>query len=302
MSGRRGTAMTMLRAVPAVGAFPAGSDAQSEGALIEATGVRVRRGGREILCGVDLVVHAGEVVVLVGPNGAGKSTLLAAISGDEDVDGGQVLLDGRPAHRWRPREAALRRAVLPQSNPLSFPFRVREVVEMGRAPWRGRATAAQDAAAVRRATDCTAVTDLADRTYPSLSGGEAARVSLARVLAQESPLLLLDEPTAALDAHHQEAVFEVLRERTRAGAGVLAVVHDLNLTAAYADRVVVLTDGRIEADGSPAAVLRDDVLSAAYRHPMEVVAHPGSGLPTVMPRRRSADPVLVPGAVRAGDR
>lgn len=160
-----------------------------------------------------LAARAGEVLALVGPNGAGKSTLLAALAGDLPAAVGEVRIGGRPAAAWSAPELALRRAVLPQSAVLSFPFPVEDVVRMGRAPWAGTAREDEDDAAVATAMAATEVTDFAARPFSALSGGERARVALARVLAQRTPLLLLDEPTAALDLRHQELVLRICRGR-----------------------------------------------------------------------------------------
>ncbi|MCK8678168.1 heme ABC transporter ATP-binding protein [Streptomyces lichenis] len=253
--------------------------------LAEARGVRVRLGGREVLAGVDVTVRAGEVLALVGPNGAGKSTLLAALAGDADRTGGEVRIAGRPVGAWSAPELALRRAVLPQSASLAFPFPVAEVVRMGRAPWAGTEREERDDAEVAAALAATEVSAMADRPFSALSGGERARVALARVLAQRAPLLLLDEPTAALDLRHQELVLRLCRERAAAGDAVVVVLHDLGLAAAYADRVAVLAQGRLAADGPPAEVLRDELLSEVYRHPVEVLPHPAGGAPLVVPVR-----------------
>ncbi|WP_428986232.1 heme ABC transporter ATP-binding protein [Streptomyces pyxinae] len=293
-------------------------------ALARVSGVRVRLGGREVLAGVDMTVRAGEVLALVGPNGAGKSTLLSVLAGDlapetgvgTDTGGGAggraktgagtetrsgagdgagtsggagaghgVWIAGRLAGDWSAPELALRRAVLPQAATLAFPFPVVEVVRMGRAPWAGTAREERDEEVVAGAMAATEVAAFAGRPFPSLSGGERARVALARVLAQEAPLMLLDEPTAALDLRHQELVLRLCRERAAAGHAVVVVLHDLGLAAAYADRVAVLHDGRVAADGPPAEVLRDELLTGVYRQPVEVLAHPRTGAPLVLPRR-----------------
>jgi len=253
--------------------------------VLAARDVAVSLGGIPILLGVDLEIAAGEVVALVGPNGAGKSTLLGALAGDQPVDAGRVELDGRPLDEWSGTDLALRRAVLPQAVTVSFPFSVRDVVEMGRAPWVAVDGDPDGAAAVDAALAECDVGHLAHRSYPTLSGGERARAALARVLAQASPILLLDEPTAALDLHHQELVLGLARRRTDEGAAVVVVLHDLALAAAHADRIAVLSAGRIVAAGPPAAVLRDDLLSDVYHHRIEVIAHPRTGVPMVMPRR-----------------
>ncbi|MFF9042790.1 heme ABC transporter ATP-binding protein [Streptomyces parvulus] len=253
--------------------------------LAEADAVRVLLGGRPVLDGVGVRVRAGEVLALVGPNGAGKSTLLGVLAADVPPAEGVVRVHGRPAGEWSAPELALRRAVLPQSASLSFPFPVAEVVRMGRAPWAGGEREAEDDAAVAEAMARTEVAGFAGRPFSALSGGERARVALARVLAQRAPLLLLDEPTAALDLRHQELVLRLCRERARAGDAVVVVLHDLALAAAYADRVAVLRAGRIAAEGPPAEVFAEDLLSEVYDQPVEVLPHPRTGALLVVPRR-----------------
>lgn len=247
-------------------------------------GLAVRRGRRAVLEGVDLDVRPGEVLALVGPNGAGKSTLLAAVCGDVAAEG-EVLLDGRPAASWRPVELAMRRAFLTQSHTLAFSFPAEEVVRMGRAPWAGTPREDEDDEAVARAMHDADVAAFAGRPFPSLSGGEQARVALARVLAQRTPIILLDEPTAALDIRHQELVFTVARARAAEGVAVVAVVHDLALAAAHADRVAVLESGRLVECGRPGDVLTGPLLSRVYEHPIEVLPHPRDGRPLILPAR-----------------
>ncbi|MFD9438897.1 heme ABC transporter ATP-binding protein [Streptomyces sp. NPDC060006] len=258
--------------------------------LAEAEALRVRLGGREVLSGVDVRARAGEVLALVGPNGAGKSTLLGALAADVPADAGVVRVHGRPVSGWSAHELALRRAVLPQSASLSFPFPVEEVVRMGRAPWAGGAqeyARESDDAAVAAAMAATEVTEFGARPFSALSGGERARVALARVLAQRTRLLLLDEPTAALDLRHQELVLRICRDRARDGDAVVVVLHDLGLAAAYAHRVVILCAGRAVADGAPAEVFTDRLLSDVYKQPVEVFAHPRTGGVLVAPVRGS---------------
>nr|WP_198428920.1 heme ABC transporter ATP-binding protein [Nocardia bovistercoris] len=242
--------------------------------------------GRRVLDAVDFEVVAGQVVALVGPNGAGKSTLLAALAGELTPSEGSIELDGAPLTHWTPLDMARRRAVLPQSHTVGFPFTAREVVAMGRAPWARTTRADRDEEAVDAALTAADVRHLAARPFPTLSGGERARVALARVLAQDTTTLLLDEPTAALDLGHQESVLTLATARAAAGAAVVVVLHDLGIAAAYADRVAVLDEGRIAADGPPREVLTTDLLTRVYRHPVEVLDHPVTGAQLVLPVRR----------------
>ncbi|WHT20018.1 heme ABC transporter ATP-binding protein [Crossiella sp. CA-258035] len=253
--------------------------------IAETLGVGVVLGGQPVLHGVSLTARTSEVLALLGPNGAGKSTLLAALAGDLAPSAGQVLVHGKPVGGYRPKELAKLRAVLPQQVLLSFPFTVAEVVEMGRAPWAGTPAAELDEEVIAEAMRETEVTEFARRRFPSLSGGERARVALARVLAQRAGLLLLDEPTAALDLRHQEAVLRIAKRRAAAGDAVVVVLHDLGLAAAYADRVALLSGGELAASGPPAKVLTGELLSRVYRHQVEVLAHPRTGAPLVLPRR-----------------
>lgn len=230
---------------------------------------------------VTLAVHVGEVLALVGPNGAGKSTLLRLLAGDLPPTRGEILLEGRPISAFRPRDLALRRAVLPQQTILQFAFTAREVVEMGRSPRRDRVD--RDDRVVLESLQRTEVAHLARRTFPSLSGGEQTRVSLARVLAQETPILLLDEPTASLDLRHQQLVMSVAREIAAAGGAVLVVLHDLNLAAGFADRIAILRDGRLVAAGTPWETLTEPLLSEIFACPVTIMRHPGRDCPVVIP-------------------
>jgi len=254
-------------------------------AAIEAEDIVVEIDGKTILDHASLTVRAGELVALIGPNGAGKSTLLAAVTGDQALTGGTVSLAGVPSEEWSLRELARRRAVLLQDNGVSFPFTVEQVVEMGRAPWRRTPREDDDEAAVRDALLETDIEHLRERRVPSLSGGERARAGLARVLAQRTGILLLDEPTAALDLRHQEDVLRLARERAQAGDAVAVVLHDLNLAGAYADRIVLLSAGRVVADGPSAEVLTPALIEAVYGQAVEILTHPTSGATVVVPVR-----------------
>jgi iron complex transport system ATP-binding protein len=248
------------------------------------TGISVRLGGREVVAGVDIHVDPGEVVALVGPNGAGKSTLLAALAGDVGY-AGTITIGGRDLGSFKPAELARQRSVLPQKATLSFPFEVGEVIRMGRAPWTGRPEAADDEAAVAEAMKWTETAAFEERPFPALSGGEQARVALARVLAQRTPVLLLDEPTAALDLRHQELVMAAARARAADGTAVVVVLHDLGLAAAYADRAYVLAAGAVRRSGPPTEIFTEELLSDVYQHEVEVMNHPRTAVPLIVPRR-----------------
>ena len=254
--------------------------------VLSARGVTVIPDGarREILSDASIEVRRGEVHALVGPNGAGKSTLFGVIAGDVAPTAGAVEIDGLPLRDVRAKDLARRRAVLLQQNAVSFPFTVAQVVEMGRAPWARTPRASDDEAAISEAMADTDVASMAARTLPSLSGGERARVALARVIAQRTDIVLLDEPTAALDLRHQQDVLALARRRAAEGAAVAVVVHDLN-AALSADRVTLLARGRVVAAGPPADVLTAARIEEVYEQAVDVFPHPVTGTPVVMPRR-----------------
>lgn len=251
---------------------------------ITARGVRVLLGGSAVLDGVDLDVPYGRVLALVGPNGAGKSTLLGVLTGDVRPQSGEVLLDDRPLSTWTAKELARMRAVLMQSNQVTFSFTAREVVEMGRAPWPA---SDNDTAIIDDAVARVDAAHLVDRPFPALSGGEKARVSLARVLAQNTGIVLLDEPTAALDLRHQEDVLRIARDLAATGRAVVVVLHDLSVAAAYADEVAMLAGGAIVAHGSPDAVFTEQRVAEVYGAPVRVMADPDTGRPIILPRRHA---------------
>ncbi|WP_435743614.1 heme ABC transporter ATP-binding protein [Nocardioides sp. SYSU DS0663] len=262
-------------------------------AALVARGLTVELGGAAVLTDVDLDVRAGELLALVGPNGAGKSTLLGVLSGDVVPATGVLEVAGRPVADHSARELARLRAVQLQKQGLAFGFRVADVVRMGRSPWHRSVRAADDDRVVGAAMVRADVSPLAERLFPTLSGGEQARTSFARLLAQETPVLLLDEPTAALDIRHQEALLRVVRQEVAAGAAAVVVLHDLSLAAAYADRVCVLAGGRVRAIGTPADVLTGELLSDVYAHPVEVLDHAGH-LVVVPVRDPRPGPTAVP--------
>ncbi len=244
-----------------------------------------------VLHGVSLDIARGQWTSIVGPNGAGKSTLLAVLSGDIEPADGTVTLDGVHLAEHSARVLARRRAVLLQHQGLAFGFRVEEVVRMGRAPWHRTDREDDDDRVVAESLARADVSGLGCRHFPTLSGGEQGRTSFARVLAQETPIVLLDEPTSALDIRHQEALLSVARETARGGASVVVVLHDLSLAAAYADRVCVLSRGRVRAEGAPASVLTSALLTEVYEHPVDVIEHAGSLV--VVPVRKEAPCVHV---------
>lgn len=244
-----------------------------------------RIGGVSLVEDVTLDVRYGEVLALVGPNGAGKSTLLGLLAGDIAPTAGAVFLDGRALDEWTPKELARARGVLLQANQVAFSFTTQQVIEMGRAPWIGADRADDDPRAIDAAITATDVRHLTSRAFPTLSGGEKARVSLARVLAQDTRIVLLDEPTAALDLRHQEDVLRIARGLAAAGRAVIVVLHDLSLAAAYADEVAILARGRLVAHGSPADVLTAERVENVYDTPVRVFRDEDTGRPIIIPRR-----------------
>lgn len=242
--------------------------------MIEATGLRVARGGRVLLAVAELSLARGAVTGVVGPNGAGKSTLTRVLAGELRPDTGTVRLGELPIAAIPPAELARRRAVLPQSSSLGFPLTAEDVVRLGRIPHAGAASAAEDEAAIAEAMEEAGVMHLAARMMATLSGGEAQRVQLARVLAQLSgpdpatTALFLDEPTSSLDLAHAHAILRAAKRRAASGATVLAVLHDLSLAAAWCDRVLVLERGAIVADGAPHAVLDEALVSRVWGIPV----------------------------------
>lgn len=249
-----------------------GEGSSVSGALL-AHGLSVVRGSREVLRGVDLALHARQWTALLGANGQGKSSLLAALAGLLPTAAGRVVLQGRLLVEWTSRERAERLAWLAQQGQAEGELAALDVVRLGRLPQRGLwgDLQAADEAAVASAmaiTDCAA---LAPRRLSALSGGERQRVLLARLLATEAPVMLLDEPTTHLDAPHQRALLGALRERAAQGACVVTALHDVTQALA-ADRVVLLTDGRVAADGAPGDPRLHRALEAAFAAAFSIVA------------------------------
>ncbi len=246
--------------------------------------IEVAFGDHTILAGVDLDVRPGELVALVGPNGCGKSTLLSVLSGMRKPRAGRVLLDGTDIAHTHERDRAKLRSLVTQHNRVDTPFTVGEVVSMGRYPWLRTPQAVDSPRMIAEAIDRCDLSGIVNRPFPHLSGGQQARVSLARALAQNTPIMMLDEPTAALDIRHQEQVLQVLTEHRRSGATILLVVHDLTLAAAYADRVALMKDGHIVAYGETREVMTETLLAYIYDHPVDIFERDGRLI--VLPQRR----------------
>jgi iron complex transport system ATP-binding protein len=250
-----------------------------------------RVGGRVLVDAVDLVVEPGEVHALLGPNGAGKTTLMRLLAGELAPTSGSVELNGRSLATLTPRERARARAVLPQSHGLSFGFTAAQVVALGRLPCP-RHGPEGEARIVQAALELAGVEDLAERSYPTLSGGERARVQLARALAQiwepshdaAARFLLLDEPTASLDLAHQHDCLRAVRALATQGLGVLVVLHDPNLALRYASQATLLGGGRVIEQGPPAQVITAATLERLYGVPVRLLRSEGDRLPVVVVR------------------
>jgi len=242
------------------------------------------RSGRFSLRDVSLDVPAGAVTGIIGPNGSGKSTLLRLMCGLLRPESGQVLLDGSPLGGLGRRERARKVAFLPQSSDTSFRFTARQVVAMGRYPYLGPFgfLSRRDIEAVEAALAAADVAALAGRCFSTLSGGERQRVLLAGILAQEPKVMLLDEPTAALDIHHAVELLGLLRGLSRAGIGVVTVTHDLNDAGRFCDRLVLLSDGAVARSGAPEEVMDAVLLSEVYGADVKVGRNPLTGTPLVV--------------------
>lgn len=241
--------------------------------------IEVRRDGRLTLALDELQLAGDQFTVILGHNGSGKSTLMNLIARQLQPDTGTLQLDGKPLASFSQREFARRVAFLPQRLPDVAGLTVRELVRLGRFPWRGLLGRWQteDQRMIERAMAQTDVEQYADHLADTLSGGERQRAWIAMLLAQQSPLILLDEPTSALDLAHQYELMTLLRELNLAtGRGIVAILHDINLTARYADRIVALKQGRVFFDGGPEELLSNPLLSQLYDIDIELIEQPGS--------------------------
>jgi iron complex transport system ATP-binding protein len=280
----------MTRATPVPPVPPRAPEAPPARLRLEA--VRHAYGARLALDGVEVSVAPGEFAALVGPNGAGKTTLLRVAAGLLAPSSGRVLLDGADLARLDRRRLARRVGGVAAAEESPFPFTVAETVLLGRHPWRGRfgPPSEVDRAAVEGALRATGLQDLASRPLPTLSTGERQRAALARALAQDPDVLLLDEPTAHLDLGQRLRTLAVLRRAAARGKCILAAFHDLSLAALAADRLVLLVAGRVVASGPPGDVLTRDRMREAFGAEVDLVPHPRTGTPVVVPVAEAGRP------------
>jgi iron complex transport system ATP-binding protein len=254
--------------------------------LLTCTDLTVEIGRKTILSGISLSLRSGQVTTVVGPNGAGKSTLLTCLAGLREPRSGQVALEGAPLMRMKPRERARRLAFLPQIPEVAWPVETRTLVALGRSPFVGaRGHGEEDDAAVDRALSAANVTILEHRIVDTLSGGERARVLIARALAGEPEWLLADEPLSGLDPAHQIDAAALFRSLADRGVGVVVTLHDLSMALRMSDRVIVLAAGEVLADQPPAAALTPEILRQAYG--VEATLTHGPGGPAIDVIRRA---------------
>ncbi len=255
-----------------------------------------RIGSAVLVDGVSIKVEPGEVTAIIGPNGAGKSTFLRLLAGDLKPHSGSVTLDGRALNDWGDRELARRRAVMPQSSTLSFPFTVEQVALLGRLPHLERRESETDHYIASRALIWSGANHLADRSYPTLSGGERQRVDFARALTQiwhpvedSARYLFLDEPTSALDLARQHDLLHRVHKFARQNVAVVIVLHDLNLAAQYADRILVLDHGCPVGWGVPSRTLQPELIQNTFGLSVIVAEHPTKDVPLIVPNPSSPE-------------
>ena len=270
---------------------PAGS---KESAALEATGLTVHypNAPEPALDSVTMVVPRGAFYAVLGPNGSGKSTLLRALLGMVSHAGGRAHVSGRLISDWDRRGLAREAGVVTQSESLAFPITVRELVAMGRYPYLGalQSEKPSDREAISEAMRMCDIESLAHRFLSTLSGGEIQRTRVARALAQEPNILVLDEPTASLDVRHEMEILELLRESADRGMTIFLITHHLDLAARFADRLLLLDRGRVAAEGEPREVLQEETLQRVYGWPISVSEDPATGVPRVTPLSTASHP------------
>lgn len=254
--------------------------------MLQVQSLSVKYGERPILKGISFDVAPGSILGIIGPNGAGKTTLIRSLSGVLPLESGSVRVAGDDLLALKPAERARRVAVVPQARNLPPAFSGWELVLLGRTPhlnWLGQ-TCPSDEAVVLEALERACALDLAERRLGELSGGEQQRLLLARALAQQAPLLLLDEPTTHLDLQYQISLLDRVRDLARKdGLTVVVALHDLNLVSRYADRVALVVNGELRAHGSPEEVLQPELLAQVYQLPLQVIHGAASGRPVILP-------------------
>lgn len=263
--------------------------------MIKAEGLTAKYGERVVLHGLDFQVGKGELVGLLGPNGSGKTTLLHCLSKVIPLHAGKVFVSGRELGEYSPRELARTEATVPQRLEISFPFTCIEVILMGRYPYQHEfgGDHEDDLTKAMEAMRLTDTLDFAQRRITEISGGEAQRVIIARALAQETELMLLDEATANLDVAHKIQMFDLFLEKNRQSCTFICAMHDLNLAALYCQRLIFLKDGRISSDGPTAETFTEENLSTIYETKVKIIQHPVTGAPQAMfvPGRGGGQPL-----------
>lgn len=254
--------------------------------LLSAQAVGYRVGQHWLVKDVSLSLQSGEFVVIVGANGAGKTSLLRLLSGELQPDTGRVQLQDKPISTYSLRELALLRSVMRQHVELNFDFTVEEVVMMGRYPHIRAAATRADKAVVNQMLQLTESTALRRRLYATLSAGEKARVTLARILSQQTPIVLMDEPTSTMDLRHQQLTMQIARQLVNNGGTVLAILHDLNLAALYADRIGMMVAGELVALGTPGDVFTSENIATVFNISVHIVPHPDTSVPLIVPLHR----------------
>ncbi|MFC0582166.1 heme ABC transporter ATP-binding protein [Micrococcoides hystricis] len=249
--------------------------------------ISATRGGRNILSGVDMQLKKGTLNVIIGPNGAGKSTLIDVLSGEDQPRSGKVEIFGRDLRSMTVLEQAQQRAVMAQETAVSFAFTVEEIVEMGRQCWAKTPCRELDQQNVTQAIQLAQLDHLAEARITEVSGGERQRAAFARVLAQDTPLIILDEPVAAMDIKHQEQTLQTIRRLCTEGRTALVVLHDLSFAAHYADQLILLAQGQVVSAGKPQVVCDPEILSAVYETRLHVHTDMAGKVISIVPERSS---------------